>query len=140
MNTIPEAILGGILIGVAASILLWGLGRVAGISGIFWNAIAVRFGDASEQLWRLFFLVGLVLGPLLLMLAGYHAAPQVPAGSSGVMILAGLLVGFGTRLGSGCTSGHGICGMARLSSRSIVATLLFMSVGLLTVSLMRHVF
>jgi uncharacterized membrane protein YedE/YeeE len=124
---------GGALIGLAASLLLWLDGRIAGISGILGG-----IGDASgDRGWRIAFLGGLVLGA-----GGYALAagglPQQLQGGPLLMAAAGLLVGFGTRLGSGCTSGHGICGIARFSPRSLAATATFMAAGILTVFVARH--
>jgi uncharacterized membrane protein YedE/YeeE len=111
-------------------------GRVAGISGIFGGCIA--FG-ASDKAWRIAFIAGLILAPLIANSIGYAmSSPQMPA-SWTVIIAAGLLVGFGTRLGGGCTSGHGICGIARLSARSITATAIFMFAAIVAVALTRHV-
>jgi uncharacterized membrane protein YedE/YeeE len=131
------ALLGGLLIGGAASMLLLLLGRIAGISGILWNAVSGG-SDDSGRAWRWYFLAGMLLGPLL-----YHAGsgienPDEPALGIPFAIAGGLLVGFGTRLGSGCTSGHGVCGIGRLSLRSLAATLVFMATGILTVYLLRH--
>ena len=127
--------LGGALIGLAAALLLALHGRIAGISGIVGGLLPPRAGDA---LWRLLFVLGLMLGALLVRL--YSGAPlAVPVESSTfTLVLGGLLVGFGTRLGSGCTSGHGICGLARLSPRSLVAVLTFMASAVLTVFALRH--
>ena len=127
--------LGGALIGLAAALLLALNGRIAGISGIVGGLLPPRAGDA---LWRLLFVLGLALGALLVRL--YSGAPlAVPVESSTfALVLGGLLVGFGTRLGSGCTSGHGICGLARLSPRSLVAVLTFMASAMLTVFALRH--
>jgi len=129
------ALLGGLLIGAAASALLLLNGRVLGVSGIAGGLLPPRKGDTG---WRLWFVAGLLVPPLLLGLSRTMEAPRF-AGSLWVVALAGLLVGFGSRLGSGCTSGHGICGMARLSRRSIAATLCFLLTGFLTVYLTRHV-
>ena len=129
------ALLGGLLIGVAAAALMLLHGRILGISGIAGGLLPPRNGDTA---WRLCFITGLLVPPLLLGTAGMEA-PKF-SGGAGIIALAGLLVGFGSRMGSGCTSGHGICGIARLSTRSIVATLCFMLAGFLTVYLMRHVF
>jgi hypothetical protein len=132
-----SAAIGGALIGLSATLLMLLIGRVAGISGIFGGCLA---GWKSEQGWRLAFLGGLVLAPLTAMLAGYKVPdPQMPA-SLLTIIAGGLLVGFGARLGGGCTSGHGICGVARLSARSIAATLIFMAAAIVTVAFTRHVF
>jgi hypothetical protein len=129
------ALLGGSLIGLATALLLLASGRIAGISGILGSALVSK---GSERAWRLAFLAGLPLGALGVgaLRGGLEIAP--PA-SSFAIVAAGLLVGFGTQLGSGCTSGHGICGMARGSSRSIVATGVFMAAGALTVFVVRHV-
>jgi uncharacterized protein len=131
-----SAAIGGALIGLAAVLLMLFNGRIAGVTGIADGLINPRTDD---RLWRLAFIVGLIATPLAAALVG-HAVPmpQMPA-SYTVIAVAGLLVGFGTRLGSGCTSGHGICGIARLSPRSIVATLVFMAAAIVVVALMRHV-
>jgi uncharacterized membrane protein YedE/YeeE len=126
-----RSLVGGALIGLSCA-LLWILnGRVAGISGILGQLLAPLPGDAR---WRLTFLGGLVAGGLV-MDAFAPASFSAPAGGTGTLIVAGLLVGFGTRLGNGCTSGHGLCGISRLSPRSLVATCVFMGVGMLTVFL-----
>ena len=125
---------GGILIGGAAAFLLISNGRVAGISGILGQALSRTSGDT---LWRVLFLLGLPLGALGVGAARGGLEVQLPA-SPLTLVLAGLLVGFGTRLGNGCTSGHGVCGMARGSKRSIAATLVFMATGMLTVFVVRH--
>jgi uncharacterized protein len=131
-----SAAIGGALIGLAAVLLMLFNGRIAGISGIVDGLINPRTAD---RLWRLAFVAGLIAAPLVAALAG-HAVPmpQLP-GSTITIAVAGLLVGFGTRLGSGCTSGHGICGIARLSPRSIVATLVFMVAAIAVVAVTRHV-
>lgn len=127
---------GGLLIGTAVVLLLLTIGRIAGISGIAAGAITKRHFD---QHWRWAFLIGLLLAPILygLVLEPIWVETQV---DSMWMIVAGLFVGFGTRLGSGCTSGHGVAGIARLSPRSIVATLIFMGTAVLTVTIIRHLF
>ncbi len=130
------ALLGGLLIGVGAAAMLLLHGRILGVSGIAGGLLPPRAGDTR---WRLWFIAGLLVPPLLLGLSRTMEAPKF-AGSLWIIALAGLLVGFGSRMGSGCTSGHGICGMARLSKRSIVATGCFMLTGFLTVYLVRHVF
>lgn len=128
--------LGGAMIGLSALMLLLLSGRIAGISGIVGQLISNPGSDAG---WRIAFIVGLILaGPLLLVLTGSAPEAQV-TGSWWLLIPAGLLVGFGTRLGSGCTSGHGICGLARLSPRSIAATGVFMATAFVTVFVARHV-
>jgi len=130
---IPAAI-GGTLIGLAVALLMLTTGRIAGISGIVDGLI----GNADGKGWRAAFVAGLVLAPLLARLVGFTLPmPRMPA-SWVVIAGAGLLVGFGTRLGGGCTSGHGVCGMARLSPRSIVATLIFMGTAMVVVAIARH--
>jgi uncharacterized protein len=125
--------IGGALIGLSAVLLMLTAGRIAGISGIFGGLFA-----AADRGWRIAFLAGLVLAPVLALTAGYRVpVPQMPANWA-VIVVAGLLVGFGTRLGGGCTSGHGVCGIARLSPRSIVATCIFMAAAVATVAIMRH--
>jgi uncharacterized protein len=136
--------IGGLMIGFAVMLLWLGLGRIAGISGIVGGVVSgvlpgVLRGRPGETGWRVAFLAGLLAAPLLLDLTGNLPAQMPVAGSTGLLILAGLLVGFGTRLGSGCTSGHGVCGLARLSPRSLVATGLFMTTAAATVFLVRHV-
>ena len=130
-----SAVLGGLLIGAAAVMLLGMLGRVAGISGIIGGVFDRR---SDERSWCLAFIAGLVLAPLLY--AVFNGALPVSQVSVPVpiIVIGGLLVGFGTRLGSGCTSGHGVCGIARLSRRSIAATVVFMVTAGLTVYLLRH--
>ena len=130
-----SSLIGGILIGTAATLALWSNGRIAGISGILSGAM---FWKQSDILWRVLFLAGLVLGGAIYAIASGGLNINTQA-SPALTILAGLLVGFGTRLGSGCTSGHGICGIARFSPRSFVATGTFMAAGFITVYLLRHV-
>lgn len=127
-------LLGGLLIGLSVVLLLLTLGRIAGISGIAAGAITQK---GTERFWRLAFLVGIVLSAVLYII--FAGALQVQTQmSSGYLVVAGLLVGFGTRLGSGCTSGHGVAGLSRLSKRSIVATLTFMAAAIITTNLIRH--
>jgi uncharacterized membrane protein YedE/YeeE len=130
-------LLGGALIGSAAALLLAVHGRIAGISGILGGLITSR--ERSERSWRLAFLVGLITGPALYRLF-YGALPLQLETDVPTLLAAGLLVGFGTRLGSGCTSGHGVCGLARLSPRSLVATITFMSLGIATVYFAKSLF
>jgi uncharacterized protein len=132
-----SAAIGGALIGLAAVLLMLFTGRIAGIAGITGGLFSPKTDD---RLWRLAFLVGLIAAPLVAARLG-HAVPmpQMP-GSMITIAVAGLLVGFGTRLGNGCTSGHGICGIARLSPRSIAATGVFMIAAIVVVALTRHVF
>lgn len=129
------ALAGGALIGVAAAILLIFNGRIAGISGILGSLLTTRGADLP---WRIAFIGGLILAPVLWMMAGPLPAIEINAGYP-VLICAGLLVGIGTRYGSGCTSGHGVCGLSRFSPRSLVATLSFMAAGFITVYIVRHI-
>jgi uncharacterized membrane protein YedE/YeeE len=132
-----SAAIGGALIGLAAVLLMAFTGRIAGIAGITGGLISPRTDDRG---WRLAFVAGLIAAPLAAALLGHAVAmPQMP-GSFVTIAVAGLLVGFGTRLGNGCTSGHGICGIARLSPRSIAATVVFMAMAIVVVALTRHVF
>lgn len=129
------ASLGGVLIGAAAVMLMGALGRIAGISGIAGGLI--RRGTADRR-WRLAFVLGLLAAPLLLWLLHGDSGIGAPRVGLVWMALAGLLVGFGTGIGSGCTSGHGVCGIARLSPRSLLATAVFMGFGIATVYVVRH--
>lgn len=130
--------IGGAMIGIAAALLFSLNGRIAGVSGVLGTLVLDR--PAGEAPWRGLFLAGLLLGALLMsLLRPDLAASTLQTGWPG-MIAAGLIVGFGTRMGSGCTSGHGVCGVARLSRRSITATMTFMAAGFATVFVMRHVF
>ena len=131
-----SGLLGGLLIGLAAAVLLLLNGRISGISGIVGGLLAPR---SAEVGWRVVFVAGLLLGALGYMLATSGPFPVGMQASMPILIVAGLLVGFGTRLGSGCTSGHGVCGIARLSKRSIVASAVFFGVAIITVFLTRHV-
>ncbi len=131
-----SGLIGGILIGAASVLLLIANGRIAGISGIVGGLLTPRAGELA---WRALFVLGLVLGGIVWQLGSARPLPLDFQASTPVMIIAGLLVGFGTRLGSGCTSGHGICGISRLSARSIAATLVFMASGVITVFIARHV-
>lgn len=128
-------VLGGALIGIAASLLLLLNGRVAGISGILGGVFGAIGG--AERFWRIAFVIGLICGATIYSLAAGGLAVQLPD-SNLTLVIAGLLVGFGTRLGSGCTSGHGVCGLARRSPRSLAATVTFMLFGIVTVFLVRH--
>ena len=129
------ALAGGLLIGLATASLVLLNGRIAGISGIVGGLLRPRSGDAG---WRLAFLLGLVAAPLAYRLVtGGMPEIHIDAGPA-LLIVAGLLVGIGTRYGSGCTSGHGVCGLSRLSPRSLVATLVFMAAGFATVFIARH--
>lgn len=136
MDNVPvlPALGGGVLIGLAATLLLLLNGRIAGISGILGGALT---GPGGERGWRLAFLAGLAVGGAGAALAGMTGPLERFGYPVGLLIAAGLLVGFGSRLGSGCTSGHGVCGIARLSLRSIVATVAFTLAGIVTVALLR---
>lgn len=129
------SLLGGILIGLATAILILFNGRIAGVSGILGGLIKPRWQDVD---WRLAFVAGLILAPTGWALFAYPPVSLIEANHT-TLIVAGLLVGVSTRFASGCTSGHGICGLSRLSPRSVVATLCFMAVGFVTVYLVRHV-
>ena len=131
-----SALIGGCLIGASVGILLWLNGRIAGISGVLGGLLQAEPG---QRAWRFAFLVGLVLGPLLYVVAAGDAKPLTVTNSLPLLIAGGLLVGFGTRLGNGCTSGHGVCGLARLSRRSLAATVSFFVTAALTVFVVRHV-
>lgn len=129
------ALAGGLLIGTSAALMLGLKGRIAGISGIVGGLLSPSHGDTS---WRALFLLGMMAAPLFLMLVTGSVPSLDSAAPDRALIMAGLLVGFGTRLGSGCTSGHGVCGLARRSKRSLIATLTFMASGALTVLVVRH--
>jgi uncharacterized protein len=130
-----SAAIGGALIGLSAVLLMLLTGRIAGISGIFGGLLNP---DGNDRGWRIAFIAGLILAPLLAAVIGHAMpTPQLPS-SWTVIIAACLLVGFGARLGGGCTSGHGICGVARLSVRSITATAIFMLAAIATVAITRH--
>ena len=130
---------GGILLGLASAAFILVNGRILGISGILGGLLVPRLGDIG---WRIAFLLGMAASPFvarLLLPVDYLEAPRIEAGYLAIAV-AGLLVGFGTRYGSGCTSGHGVCGLSRLSPRSLVSTLTFMGLGFLVVYAMRHAF
>ena len=127
-------LLGGLMIGGAAALMLLGLGRIAGVSGLSARAVGLaEAGAPAGVAWA--FILGLPLGALAL--SAVFGAPVLRFPSAGALLVAGLVVGFGTRLGSGCTSGHGVCGMSRFSRRSILATMIFMASGIATVAFMR---
>ncbi len=139
-----QGALGGLLIGLSAVTLMASLGRIAGISGMVSGLIFDRF--TAESAWRLAFVLGLISGPLLLVvlnssLGNVAGNPEAvvgnPIGGVPLMVVAGLLVGLGSGIGNGCTSGHGVCGIARLSPRSILATLVFLLTGVVTVYVVR---
>lgn len=134
-----SALAGGLLIGLSAALLIALLGRVAGISGITGALLQVPTWSSVKQWgWRLAFILGMVSAPLVWQLFAPLPDMQMPSNPL-VIIAAGLLVGFGTRMGSGCTSGHGVCGLSRLSLRSLAATITFMATGAITVFVIRHV-
>ncbi|WP_374668785.1 YeeE/YedE family protein [Ramlibacter sp.] len=126
---------GGLVLGLAAALFILLSGRVLGISGILAGLLPPRPGDRG---WRVAFIAGLLAAPLVWSLFAQPVSPRIAAGPV-VLVVAGLLVGWGTRHGSGCTSGHGVCGLARLSPRSLAATLAFMATGFATVFVVRHV-
>lgn len=127
-------LIGGLMIGLAAAIMLLGLGRIAGVSGLAARATGLLSSGAPRGV-AVAFIIGLPLGAWIVALLSGGVPATFPA--PGLLIVAGLIVGFGTRLGSGCTSGHGVCGLSRLSRRSIMVTALFMGSGFATVALMR---
>ncbi len=136
MNTWISALAGGVLIGLAATLLLWLTGRIAGISGIVGGVLQPRQGEVA---WRAAFLVGLIAAGaawLWLVPDAYTPRQGFPPV---LLVVAGLLVGFGTRLGNGCTSGHGVCGLGRLSLRSLAAVMTFMVTAIATTYIVRHV-
>jgi uncharacterized membrane protein YedE/YeeE len=133
MNTYLLPLTGGILLGLSAIWLLLSLGRVAGISGIAWGSIA-----GPERGWRWLFLMGLLLGGLLTHTVIGQPVPDKSTAPIWLIAISGLLVGIGTRMGSGCTSGHSVCGLGRRSPRSMAATLTFMTLGVVTVFIMQN--
>lgn len=135
MSAFLSPLVGGLLIGASAVVLLLGNGRIAGISGIAGGLLGP---SRRDTLWRGAFLVGLLLGPILYRMQAGHWPEVRMEASWPMLIAAGLLVGYCTRLGSGCTSGHGVCGIARLSPRSITAVAVFMVVAAVTVFIVRH--
>ena len=133
MNTYLLPLTGGILLGLSAIWLLLTLGRVAGISGIAWGSIA-----GPDRGWRWLFVVGLILGGLLTHTVIGQPLPDESTAPTWLIAISGLLVGIGTRMGGGCTSGHGVCGLGRRSPRSVTATLTFMTLGIVTVFVMQN--
>jgi len=131
------SLVGGILLGLASAMFILVNGRILGISGILGGLLSPKRGDAG---WRIAFILGMLVAPVsftLIAPVGLISAPRIDAGY-GLVVLAGLLVGYGTRMGSGCTSGHGVCGLSRLSPRSLVATVTFMAAGFAIVYVVRH--
>ncbi len=136
-NTILPSLLGGALIGISAALMLWLNGRLAGISGIVWRLF---LGKSDDARWRVLFLAG-VVGGAALNYGLFGGAPVARASFPvWLLIVSGFLVGFGTSLGNGCTSGHGVCGLGRLSLRSLIATLTFLLVAIITTFVVRHLF
>ncbi len=131
------SLFGGVLIGLSALMVMFFFGRIAGISGISSGALKKPLADNA---WRLSFIIGLILAPVLIQLFTNKPIEQIVSSNLLVMGIGGLLVGAGTVIGSGCTSGHGVCGLARLSPRSLAAVVTFMLSAAITVWLMRHVF
>lgn len=130
-----SSLAGGILIGLSAAVFILVNGRILGVSGIVGGLLHPQSGDVG---WRLWFILGVLAAPILWTVLMGPPASNIDSGWA-TLIIAGLLVGLGTRFGSGCTSGHGVCGISRLSPRSFVATLIFMAMGFITVYLIRHV-
>jgi uncharacterized membrane protein YedE/YeeE len=135
--TLLNGLFGGALIGLAVAALMMFTGRVAGVSGIVGGLLT---SGPSDRAWRIAFVAGLIAAPLVAALAGAPLPRPAIASNLALVAAAGLLVGFGTRMGNGCTSGHGVCGFARLSARSIMATVIFMGAAVITVAIVRHGF
>jgi hypothetical protein len=129
-----SAVAGGLLIGIATAMFVLLNGRIAGISGVLGALLKPVRGDVA---WRVAFIVGLIVAPLVFMSVGAWPRLQIDAGFA-ALVAAGLLVGVGTRYGAGCTSGHGVCGVSRLSPRSIAASVIFVAAGFITVFVLRH--
>lgn len=134
--TLLDSILGGVILSIAALFLLFGIGKLSGISGIFYGLNNTR---TSGEYWRVLFVLGLVISPFFAALLGVSLPSSIDV-SWPAIIVGGLLVGIGTRVGSGCTSGHGICGIGRLSARSLAATITFMSTAVITVFFVNTLF
>lgn len=130
------ASIGGALIGLSAVILMAFNGRIAGISGVF---SGIAFAQKGDRVWRILFVIGLIAAPIFYQAVSGRMPEFDLSANMPLVIIGGLLVGFGTRLGSGCTSGHGVCGLSRLSPRSLVSVVLFMGAGMLTVTVARTV-
>ncbi len=135
MNEWILGLLGGILIGLSATLLLWSIGRIAGISGIV-NGVATA--PRGDRAWRIAFMVGVVAAGGMAMQWMPNAPGPAQSGSTALLVVGGLLVGFGTRMSNGCTTGHGVCGLGRLSARSLVAVMVFMAAAIATVYVRRH--
>ena len=130
--TLLNSLMGGILIGIAATIIFFVNGRIMGISGILGSLIITK--ETDQKFWRIIFILGVLIGPLIFILLFKEIKSEMVANTT-LLIISGFLVGLGTSLGNGCTSGHGICGLSRFSIRSIVATLVFVISGMITVYL-----
>lgn len=135
--TIITALTGGLLIGTAAALLLWLTGRIAGVSTIAGNLF---FSFAGDRLWRALFLIGLIAGAAIYYAVSGSAPVARAHFPAWLLAIAGLMVGFGTSLSNGCTSGHGVCGLGRLSLRSLVATMTFLTAGIVTAMIVRQLF
>jgi hypothetical protein len=135
MFTVTRAIIGGLLIGLAATLLLWSIGRVAGISGIVNGVASAPSGDRA---WRVAFLAGMMIAGAVVLQFMPAPPPRMQTGATALLLAAGFLVGFGTRMGNGCTSGHGVCGLGRFSWRSAAAVATFMAAGMATVYVVRQ--
>ena len=133
-----NATIGGVMIACSVIIMMTLLGKVTGISSIVWQTIKADQNEPNK-LWRPAFVIGLVMGPVLVHLLLNWEFPVAKSDNVWLIILSGILVGFGTKLGSGCTSGHGVCGIGRFSLRSLVATIVFMSTGILTVAIVNFI-
>lgn len=133
-----QSLIGGLLIGVSASLLILFTGRIAGISGIVASLIQLKHRPQGQYTWRILFIAGLLVSSKVFEAFAPLPAIEISATTT-TLIIAGLLVGFGTRMGSGCTSGHGVCGLSRLSLRSLIATLCFMGTGFMVCYLILHV-
>jgi len=129
------ALIGGVVIGIAATMMMWLNGRIAGISGILGGLLP----PGSDAMWRLAFVIGLIGGGLIFANAGGDLSAIRIEANTPMLIVAGLLVGYGTRLGSGCTSGHGVCGIGRMAPRGIVSTLVYIATAAVTVFITHHV-
>ncbi|MCC3861509.1 YeeE/YedE family protein [Pseudemcibacter aquimaris] len=134
-----ESLVGGTLIGLSAVMLMLFHGRIAGVSGILGRLLPPYSGGKGGNIWRLAFVLGMIVAPSLVMMITGNPIDHVVSNDMMTMIAAGLIVGIGTGIGSGCTSGHGVCGIPRLSKRSIIATVTFMAFGIITVFIIRHV-
>lgn len=132
-----ESLVGGILIGISALILMVAFGQIAGISGIL-GRLLPPWKPTNDLYWRIAFIAGLIFSSLILTFFTGISVVQTVSENKIIMILSGLIVGVGTGIGNGCTSGHGVCGISRLSLRSIIATIIFMSFGIITVFVIRH--